>query len=178
MPGFVLIAGLIKVLPNRFDELVLLMRTGLASDNEDLARNAVRGLHDWAMIAAKAGSQLPPPPDDLIREIGIIIATRRKVSLEPSLQIAKWVFDEGNDAQKKAVRDLVLQGLGYLAEELRYDREENDPHEDVPLLRWRSAQLDGSTWPPRRSGCCPLVGDCRERPATRDPVCETSCYHP
>ena len=37
---------------------------------------------------------------------------------------------------------MALQGLGYLAEELRYDREEDqDENIDVPLLRWRSAQL-------------------------------------
>lgn len=141
MPGFVLLAGLVKALPNRLAELAMLMRTGLASENEEMARNAVIGLHDWAMASAKAGSQVQSPPDDLIREIGIIIATRRKVSLEPSLQIAKWVFDEGNHAQKEAIRDLTLQGLGYLAEELRYDREGHDPDEDVPLLRWRCAQL-------------------------------------
>ena len=59
----------------------------------------------------------------------------------PSLQTAKWVFDEGNNAQKEAMRDLALQGLSYLTEELRYDREDHGPDDDVPLLRWRSAQL-------------------------------------
>ena len=141
MPGFVLIAGLVKALPNRLAELAMLMRMGLASENEGIARDAVIGLHDWAMLSAEADSQLPPPPDDLIREVGVIIATRKKASLEPSLQIAKWVFDEGNQAQKEAVRDLALQGLGFLAEELRYDRDDHDPDEDVPLLRWRCAQL-------------------------------------
>ena len=141
MPGFVLMAGLVKALPNRLAELALWMRTGLASENEDIARDAVTGLHDWARASVKAGSQVQPPPDDLIREVGIIIATRRKASLAPSLQVAKWVFDEGNNAQKEAIRDLALQGLGYLSEELRYDRKDHDPDEDVPVLRWRSARL-------------------------------------
>ena len=144
MPGFVLIAGLVKAVPDRLAELALLMRTGLASENEEKARNAVIGLHYWVRTAVVPGSQVQPPPDDLVREVGIIIATRRKVSLGPSLQIAKWVFDEGNNAQKEAIRDLALQGLGYLAEELRYDREDHDPDEDVPLLRWRCAQLASS----------------------------------
>ena len=141
IPGFVLIAGLVKALPDRLDELALLMRTGLASENEDIARGAVIGLHHWARTSVRADSQSQPPPNDLIREIGIIIATRRRVALEPSLQIAKWVFDEGNHAQKEAARGLALQGLGYLAEELRYDREDHDPTDDVPWLRWCSAQL-------------------------------------
>ena len=35
-----------------------------------------------------------------------------------------------------------MQGLGYLAEELRYDREHaQDDDLDMPFLRWRSAQL-------------------------------------
>ena len=35
-----------------------------------------------------------------------------------------------------------MQGLGYLAGELRYDREHaQDDDLDMPFLRWRSAQL-------------------------------------
>ena len=69
-----------------------------------------------------------------------MIATRRKKALGQALEIAKWVFDEGNDAQKEAIRDLALQGLGYLVEELRYDRE-YDQDDDVPFLRWACAHL-------------------------------------
>lgn len=141
IPGFVLIAGLVKALPDRLAELALMMRTGLASETEEIARNAATGLYLWATTSSEPDSQIMPPPDDLIREVGVIIATRRKASLDPSLQIAKWVFDEGNYAQREAVRDLALQGLAYLAEELRYDRDDHDPDDDVPLLRWRSARL-------------------------------------
>ena len=140
IPAFELIAGLVRAMPNRLDEFALLMRTGLASDSEDLSKGAVQGLYHWLTTAAADGSQIQPPSDDLIREVGIIIATRRKASLVPSLSVAKWVFDEGSDAQKQAIRDLALHGLGYLAEELQYDRD-HDPDNDVPLLRWCSAQL-------------------------------------
>ena len=140
IPGFGLIAGLVKALPNRFDELVSMMRTGLLSDNVDIAEDAALGLHHWLMTSAEADSQIRPPPDDLIREIGVVIATRRKRVLAQALKIAKWVFDEGNDLEKKTIRDLVLQGLGSLVEELRYDRE-HDLDIDVPFLRWRCAHL-------------------------------------
>ena len=71
-----------------------------------------------------------------------MIAARRKRPLTQALQIAKWVFDEGNDEQKEDLRQLALDGLGYLLEELRYDREhDQDDKIDIPLLRWRSAQL-------------------------------------
>lgn len=142
IPGFVLIAGLVKALPDDcLPELALLMQTGLASDKEDIAVSAVIGLRHWAIMSANAPSDIQPPPNELIHEIGIIIANRRKASLDPALQFAKWVFDRGDREQKNAIRSLALQGLGYLAEDLRYDRADHDPDDDVPMLRWRSTQL-------------------------------------
>lgn len=140
IPGFGLMAGLVKSLPDRFDELALMMRIGLVADNVDLAKGAAKGLYHWLNTSAEADSQIQPPPDDLIREIGVVIATRKKTVLAQALQIAEWVFDEGNDVQKETIRDLALQGLGSLIEELRYDRE-HDPDFDVPLLRWHCAHL-------------------------------------
>ena len=142
IPAFGLITGLVKAMPNHFDELALFMRMGLVSDNVDLAEGAAAGLYHWLTMSAGGVSQIQPPPDDLVREVGIMIAARSKGRLSQALQIAKWVFDEGSDAQKEAIRQLALQGLGYLVEELRYDREhDRDDNNDVPLLRWRSAQL-------------------------------------
>ncbi len=141
IPAFRLIAGLLKAIPNRFDELALTVRVGLVSEEVDLAKGATAGLYHWLTTSVEIASQIQSPPDDLVREIGIMITTRRKVSLGPALQIAKWVFDEGSDAQKEAIRHLALQGLDYLSEELRYDREHDQDNIDVPLLRWRSAQL-------------------------------------
>ena len=84
--------------------------------------------------------QLQPLPHDLIREIGFQIATRRKGVLRGALQVATLVFEKGNQAQKDAICELVLQGLGYLVEELRYDRM-HDEDDDVPFLRWNCFQL-------------------------------------
>ena len=140
LPGFGLIAGLVKAMPNRFDELVLAIKMGLVSDNVDLAKDAAGGLYDWLAVSAEADLHIRPLPDDLIREIGVVIATRKKAVLAQALQIAKWVFDEGTDTQKEVLGDLALQGLGYLVEELRYDRE-HDIDVDVPFLRWACAHL-------------------------------------
>ena len=140
MPGFKLIAGLVKAIPNRLDEFSMCMRTGLAAEEESLVGGAAAGLHDW--LTTSADADLRPPPDNLVHEIGVLIATRRKRPLGLALQIAAWVFDKGSDVQREAIRDLALQGLGSLAEELRYDREHaQDDNIDVPLLRWRSTQL-------------------------------------
>lgn len=140
MPGLGLAAGLIKLLPERFDEIVLSMRMGLTSDSDHLAKDAVRGLWFWLRIMADPKAELQAPPDDLVREIGIIIANRRKVALGQALQMAKWVFSDGDSKQREAMIDLVSQGLGYLAQELRYDRS-HDHDEDVPLLRWGCVHL-------------------------------------
>ncbi len=142
IPGFKLITGLVKSMPNHISDLALSMKTGLASENENLAENATAGLYDWLTTSADIAAQIHHPPDDLVREIGVMIATRRTKALGHALQVAKWVFDEGSDAQKEIIRDLALQGLVYLAEELRYDRDKNQNEIfDLPLIRWRSAQL-------------------------------------
>ena len=141
IPGFTLIPGLIQAMPDRLDELALLMRIGLASENSVLAEGATVGLHHWLVWSNGAPSPIQPPPTDLVREIGVLIATRRRGPLGHALQTAKWVFDEGTAEQQKAMRDLLLQGLGYLAEELRYDKERDQEDDDMPFLRWRSVQL-------------------------------------
>ena len=142
IPAFGLIAGLVKAMPNRFDEFASTIRTGLASEREALDEGAAAGLYHWLKTSAEVTSQIQSPPDDLVREIGIIIAARRKRPLSQALEIAKWVFDEGNDEQKEAIRRLASDGLGYLVEELRYDRgHDEDDNIDRPLLRWRSVQL-------------------------------------
>ena len=118
-----------------------MMRMGLVSDNVDIAEGAAVGLHHWLMASAEVDSRIQLPPNDLVREIGIMIATRRKKALGQALEIAKWVFDEGNDAQKEDhTRFGSARVSGYLVEELRYDRE-HDQDDDVPFLRWSCAHL-------------------------------------
>ena len=82
-----------------------------------------------------------------------MIAARRKEALTSALRFAKFVFDEASEEQKVAIRDYVLQGLDYLAEELKYDRT-HDRDLDVPSLRWLCAELVlvyGSSWSERPS---------------------------
>ena len=52
------------------------------------------------------------------------------------------MFDDGNDDQRDVILNFTLDGLEYLAEELRYDTENDDI--DVPNLRWRCTQLASS----------------------------------
>ncbi len=141
-PGYVLMHGLVETIPDRFDEIASWLRSGLVSDDEDVAFSAISGLHSWLVASIDAKVPLSPPPDDMLSEIGLIIASRRKVSLPHALQVAEWVFSHGTSEHRNVISTLALQGLTYLAEELRYDRAHGaDENTDLPLLRWRCAQL-------------------------------------
>ena len=141
-PGFRLFASISKFLPDRLDEIAMSMRIGLASDNVALAEAAVLGLLAWLEGASEKVSQTPKPPADLVREIGVIIATRRKGGLIQALQVARWIFSNGSSAQRDAISQLTLEGLRYLMEELRYDRDHGEDGDiEIPLLRWGCAHL-------------------------------------
>lgn len=141
IPAYGLIPGLLKALPDRFGMLALAVRSGLISAKSDLAEGAARGLTDWLTSASETAPSIQLPPDDLVREIGIIIATRRMDVLGPALATAKWVFDNGSDAHKEAIRDLALRGLEYLSVDLKYDRKRDHGSVDLPRLRWRTVHL-------------------------------------
>ena len=135
---FVLAASL----PDRMEEIVSWLKVGLASDDDFIAESAVWGLHDWLIKSSTPQFTRHVPPLELVREIGVMIATRRKTSLVYALHAAKWIFEDGSTKQQDTIRELVLQGLEYLCEELSYDREsvfERDA--DLSLLRKHSAQL-------------------------------------
>lgn len=140
-PAFRLFHCLAKLLPDKINDITLSMRVGLASDNVTQAEDAVLGLHFWLRAASAETSPIPPPPDDLLREIGVIIATRRKGVLNRALQLARLVFTSGTEEQRNTIAPLTLHGLRYLNEELRYNRDHDEAALDIPLLRWGCAHL-------------------------------------
>ncbi len=140
-PGLTLMAGIIRALPDHFDDIVQSMRMGLVSDNPILAENAAWGLFHWMQTSNASEASCPKPPINLVRKIGMIVAARRSISLDAALRIAKWIFDEGNEEQKDAIRELALQGLGYLFEELRYDRKHEQDEDSIPSLRRLCVEL-------------------------------------
>ena len=141
VPGFTLMAAIVRALPDRFDEIVQSMRVGLISDKPILSEDAAWGLFYWMKASNTSETPWPKPPINLVREIGMIIASRRSVSLDVSLQITTWIFDQGSEKQKNAIRELALQGLDYLFEELQYDRRHERDADSIPSLRWRCVQL-------------------------------------
>ena len=143
IPAFKPLGELVQIIPDRMDEMVSWLRSGLASDNGEIVTNALSCLVSWPKTPKMADPPVHPPPSDLFREVGMLIAARRKEALSSALQVARLVFDSETEEHRKAMSDYILQGLAYLAEELRYDREHDDGY-DVPLLRWRCTQLASS----------------------------------
>lgn len=137
-----LTVGLVKVLPDQSQALIQEMRMALASDNDHLAADAMRGLRYWLKVSRDKQNRVVKPPIDLVQEIGVIIATRRKAALFTALQAAKWVFVDGSSEQRDSIGELAAHGLGFLVQELRYDQEhEPETETDVPLLRWGCTHL-------------------------------------
>lgn len=137
-----ILPGIGNVCENLREDIALLMSTGLASEEYKMGESAMWSLQCWMRFASEPALGFVAPPQHLVREIGVAVATRRGSVLGQALYAAKWVFEDGSEDARDVVRGLVLKGLGYLAEELRYDREDPlDEHLDVPLARWRSIQV-------------------------------------
>ena len=82
------------------------------------------------------------PPEDVLFEVGVIIATRRKGILHQALQVARWIFSSGSAKQRGTIAQSTLHGLCYLIEELDYNRDHDEKDAvDIPLLRRGCAHL-------------------------------------
>ena len=140
VPALTLAASVVSATPKRSADVATTLRVGMTSNQQDTANDAVEGVRLWIEGTMDSESVTPSPPDDLVREIGISVASRRRPVLPSALAAARWIFANGEQAHKKAIRQLALDGLNYLAEELRYERRHDDPDE-VPLERLFCAEL-------------------------------------
>ena len=135
--SFSLIPGLVRALPDRIDIMVMWLSSGLASGEEIRVNNAMIATRIWAL--ASEGLVGQAAPDSLIREVGAIIASRRRDALAAALLCAISIFDRGIQSHKDAIATFALHGLSYLAEEVQYERHQED--EDVPTVRLLCVQL-------------------------------------
>ena len=85
---------------------------------------------------------VPQPPNDLVREIGIAIAVRRQSLLASVLDLAQWLLKEGKEDYHSLIVAESEHGLGCLLEEASYQRTCNEAEElNVPLLRRNCVHL-------------------------------------
>ena len=140
VPALDLCPTVVKLIPTRVEDVATLLRIGLASNIEEEAASAASGIRLWLSESSNPEPITPPPPDDLVREIGLAIAYRRRTSLSGSLQAARWIFENGSESNKEIICGLATDGLRYLATELSYDRHHENP-EDIPLWRLLTTEL-------------------------------------
>ena len=138
--GLPLFAGILNAAPQYEEEASSMIQTCLTADSPQLAEGALWGIYQWTRGALLVPKRIPEIPEQLIREIGNIIAVRKRQVLRPALDIAGWVIDKAPLTQAQLVAPLAIQGLSFLAEELRYDSEDSN-QEDVPALRRNCVRL-------------------------------------
>jgi hypothetical protein len=117
---------LVRLCPQHADDLIGRLRRSLASLDERPAKNAVLAVERWC-IRARA-SLLPVPPDDLLRELALIVSVRRPNSLMPALRATAWIVSgktlPGVDPRplplSEAFFELLVEGLDYLAGSAAY----------------------------------------------------------
>ncbi|CAM0556695.1 hypothetical protein EHLJMEHL_01783 [Vreelandella titanicae] len=133
--------GLSKYYASNANEISHQIRMFLSSEDEESVDKVLKMLNVWMRYSSDNAYHLPAIPDDIVKEVGIIVATRRKNGLNRSLQFCRKVFSKGENTQKTLVYEMILHGLSYLIEELDYSRSHNADTDSIPLWRWGCAHL-------------------------------------
>lgn len=142
IPAYAPVGALVRLMPERTAEIANWLRAGTASGDRRIASAALSGLNSWTELTNGSDLSVSDLPDDILRQLGITIAVRRRDLLSDALHVARRLFDDGRLDAQKVILTHVLEGLGYLADELRYDAEQEAG--DIPHLRLRCAQLASS----------------------------------
>ena len=128
---------------------VVAIRKALLEDDPRPAGDAAAALQGWLHFANRR--LLDRPPDNLVREIGAIVETRRSIALPSALWVAEWVFVKGQEHSRALLRGPVIAGLAALLPLLRYqEADTGDSEFDVPLLRWRCVGIARAL---QKAGC-------------------------
>ncbi|MCY2995669.1 MAG: hypothetical protein NTY19_48655 [Planctomycetota bacterium] len=127
------------------------MRRALASHEPDVYSSALRGLVHWMEIlhagrSSSAAMSLPEPPRDLLRELGMIIATRRQPGLLQALDAVAWVLQDCPDTIDDGhLLDSIVVALEYLWGETKYrsfgSESDRIPYSEVPVCREKAARI-------------------------------------
>lgn len=137
-----ILGGLTKSLNQRHELIARELRIALSDNNQKASEDAIIGLQEWLKRIIRDPLEDSATILDLVREIGIIIASRRPHLLYNSLTIATRIFESGTDEQRNIILDSVTYGLRHLLGELDYSNSEIEAIKwDVPLLRWGCINL-------------------------------------
>lgn len=126
------------------------MRRALASHEPDVYCSALNGLVHWLQLRRNArkiasGTTFPELPTDLLRELGMIVATRRQPGLLEALNTVAWVLQNCPEVVDPHFLDSVFVMLQYLWTETKYRDFGSDsdriPYSEVPEYRERAVRI-------------------------------------
>lgn len=122
------------------NELIInLIRQSLVSNDEELVKGACGALWLW-FEEFRCGRISWLPPDDLLKEIGNIIANRRMPMLSSAIELSVWIIYYFDERIKNIILQDVESGMKFLMEEAKYGGRLSDSSIDIAhLRRWIAA---------------------------------------
>ena len=143
LPAYAPLGQLAQVLPDRVADLETALRNALWSSDDSVATRAVACLGYWLRMAKQTHlTEAIIPSDEMMKELGSVVAARREQNLREALELITWMFDQIEEKSIANVLDHLLVGLQHLATELSYDSEGD--YSDIFSLRLRCARLAAS----------------------------------
>ena len=119
--------GILRLDPSRSADVIAWLRQSAASLDPGPATAAISAIEYWVKDGPPQG--IEPIPIDLVREIGLIIATRRPSNLLPACELATWMVERRSPLADEGFLRLLTVGLRYLLEEARYERIDQEQRE-------------------------------------------------
>jgi hypothetical protein len=146
----VVLPALLHLDPRRERETASRLRRALAAHNEERQRAALSALGNWLRNQAGSplavrGYRLPRMPENLLQELGSIIANRRQPGLLDTLRFAITVLEHFPERANRRFIESLTVGLDSLFEETQYRPNDEPvghvPYEDVPVFRLLAARV-------------------------------------
>jgi tetratricopeptide (TPR) repeat protein len=139
-----LLPALLTTRPSFLTDVTQIVHMSIAGDRPYEAEAGLRALVSWMALSDRC-SDHPKVPDELLGELSLIIAARRGVALAFALEVANYIYKQGNKHYIALIEENCIYGLGKMSSELAYDSSQTGGFHTVkPLLRSRCARLAAS----------------------------------
>ena len=118
----------------------ILLRTGMLADEEQVQNSALYGLAWWIEEATAPGTRLRPPSRGCIEDLGVLLASRRKLGVEAAVHGAVAVMKCGSERNIRIIAPLAVEGLQKWWPALDYGRTDVGGTDwDKTVVRFRRA---------------------------------------
>nr|WP_320050343.1 SIR2 family protein [uncultured Desulfuromonas sp.] len=151
VPCYSLYPPMISQFPETAEGLIAGLKEGMAKDDCDLARSAVRALEYWIFLVDTGPIDFPP--EHLFEEVGMIIYLRRTSALAPALSFCSQLFEKWPTVAIRTLSERLKYGLSCLFETCRYQKDiisNSSERLDIPLMRYLCVKLSLSM---EKAGC-------------------------